>query len=189
MARVAKKKAKKVSSTKKPAAAKKRAAAKPAPQPVKKRAVAKKAAKAKKRPDAAATTRKATAPRKNVVAAKKVAKKTSAKAAPKASNTPPPRPRKHTRMDGANAFLPDVTSTGHKRVRDDFAEELGEEFVATVTSGESVDDARDAPVPEEEGGPFVTTRAREEFGRGRDASNPKGTEREPFPTTRGDGRP
>jgi hypothetical protein len=95
---------------------------------------------------------------------------------------------KNARRDGALAFLPDPTVIGHRRVRDDLAEELGEEFVAAVTSGEAVDDARDAPVPEEDGGPFVTTTANSQYGQGTDESNPEDAEREPFPTTRSERR-
>src|SRR5579863_9839394 len=42
------------------------------------------------------------------------------------------------------------------RESDDLAEELGEAFVMTATSGEQADeDIRDQEVPEERGGPFV----------------------------------
>jgi hypothetical protein len=70
---------------------------------------------------------------------------------------------------------------------DDLAEELGEAFVTTATSGEQADeDIRDQEVPEERGGPFVVTTAREEFASGTDASNPPGAERAPRPTTSSD---
>ncbi len=92
------------------------------------------------------------------------------------------------RRDDARAFLPDPTELGHRRVKDDFAEELGEDFVTAITTGESVDDARDAEVPEEEGGPFVTTSARQEFADDVDASNPEDAEPAAFPTTRSDRR-
>ncbi len=68
---------------------------------------------------------------------------------------------------------------------DDLAEELGEEFVQSATSGEqAAQDIRDEEVPEESGGPFVETSGRSEFAYGTDASNPKDAERAPFPTTR-----
>jgi hypothetical protein len=89
-------------------------------------------------------------------------------------------------MDGGAAFLPDPSATPSRRsrrVRDDLAEGLGEEFVLSATSAEAIDDDRDAPTPEEEGGPFVTTRAGNEYAKGTDASNPPDAEREPFPTT------
>lgn len=68
-------------------------------------------------------------------------------------------------------------------MNDDLAEGLGEDFLANATSGESADDARDQPVPEEEGGPFVTTSAGSQYARGTDESNPADAEREPFPIT------
>jgi hypothetical protein len=68
---------------------------------------------------------------------------------------------------------------------DDLAEELGEGFVESATSGEqAAEDIRDEEVPEESGGPFVETSGTSEFAYGTDASNPKDAERAPFPTTR-----
>ena len=68
---------------------------------------------------------------------------------------------------------------------DDLAEELGEEFVQSATSGEqAAPDSRDDEVPEESGGPFIETSGRSEFAYGTDASNPKEAEPAPFPTTR-----
>jgi hypothetical protein len=152
--------------------AKKAVAKKAAKKVVAKRAVAKKAAKR-------AVAKKAA---KKVVAKKAVGRRTSPpRSAPRRKNLR--APARNGRPDGAAAFLPDPTAIGHRRVRDDFAEELGEEFVSTATSGESVDDARDAPVPEEDGGPFVTASARSQYGSGTDESNPVDAEREPFPTT------
>lgn len=70
------------------------------------------------------------------------------------------------------------------RSGDDLAENLGEEFVASATSGENQEeDVLDQEVPEERGGPFVESTAGAEFGWGTDASNPKDAKREPFPTT------
>ena len=70
------------------------------------------------------------------------------------------------------------------RSKDDLAEELGEEFVMTATSGEDEgEDVANQAVPEELGGPFVLTDANTEFAEGTDASNPKGAKREPFPRT------
>ena len=88
-------------------------------------------------------------------------------------------------MDGGRAFLPDLGDGQNRRVKDDLAEELGEEFVAAATSGESTDDARDETLTEEEGGPFVTTSAESQYAGGTDASNPEDAEREPFPLTHG----
>jgi hypothetical protein len=70
------------------------------------------------------------------------------------------------------------------RPRDDLAEGLGEEFVEEVTSGENEGaDLQDREVSEERGGPFVVTTGATEFADGTDASNPKGSKREPFPRT------
>lgn len=69
-----------------------------------------------------------------------------------------------------------------KRKDDALADELGKEFVETVTSGEDEGvELRDAEVPEEIGGPFVTTDAGKEFADEPDASNPADATREPFP--------
>ncbi len=66
------------------------------------------------------------------------------------------------------------------RSADPLAEELGENFVRTLNSGE--DDAQDdEQVTEEIGGPFVETKADVEFAVGTDPSNPEGATREPFP--------
>jgi len=82
------------------------------------------------------------------------------------------------RDEGEEAFV-----SGHHS-RDDLAENLGEEFVSTVTSGEDEgEDVLDQVVPEEGGGPFVESNAETEFADGIDPSNPKGAKREPFPTT------
>jgi hypothetical protein len=79
--------------------------------------------------------------------------------------------------DGA-AFI------GGSHTNDDLAEELGEEAVETMTSGEDKgEDVADQDVPEERGGPFVVTAAGTEFADGIDASNPRNAKREPFPTT------
>jgi hypothetical protein len=68
-------------------------------------------------------------------------------------------------------------------MEDSLARELGEATVASATTGDQADEAiRDEDVPEEVGGPFVTTTAREEFALGPDASNPIDAEPAPFPT-------
>jgi hypothetical protein len=83
--------------------------------------------------------------------------------------------------DGEVAFVARAKSA------DPLVEALGEEFVAAATSGEegSLEDLNRG-VPEELGGPFVVTRARTEFARGTDRSNPKDATREPFPKTSAD---
>jgi hypothetical protein len=70
------------------------------------------------------------------------------------------------------------------RTQDSLGEELGEEAVRTMTSGEDQSDQlQNLQVDEENGGPFVTTSARQEFARGTDRSNPRKSTREPFPKT------
>jgi len=211
MARAAKKKSKEVavkSANRKTVPAKKRAstAKVAAPRRAAKKIAAKKGASTKiaaPRRAAKKVVAKKRAASLRVPTPKPAAKKTASRLAV-AKKTPLPvclpngrlraevqRLRAHTngrRMDGATAFLPDPTAIGHRRVKDEFAEELGEEFVSAATSGESVDDARDATVPEEDGGPFITTSADSQYAHGTDESNPEDAEREPFPTTRSDRR-
>ena len=85
--------------------------------------------------------------------------------------------REGTHRDDGVAFLEKPKS------RDPLAEALGEEFLETATSGEeATTEDLNRDVPEELGGPFIETSAREEFARGKDPSNPKSATREPFPT-------
>jgi len=67
---------------------------------------------------------------------------------------------------------------------DDLAEELGQETVIAMTSGEPqwVDDVN-RDVDEDDGGPFVITSAHKEFASGTDESNIEEATREPFPRT------
>ena len=72
----------------------------------------------------------------------------------------------------------------HSRSNDDLAEAFGEQFVEGATTGEGpAEDELDQEVPEERGGPFVRSNAGTEFAEGTDRSNPRGSKREPFPTT------
>ncbi|MGH7434737.1 MAG: hypothetical protein ACRENE_03605 [Polyangiaceae bacterium] len=65
---------------------------------------------------------------------------------------------------------------------DALASALGKEFVAAATTGDEVILGHlNEHITEDEGGPFVITDARREFGRKRDGSNPPGSTREPFP--------
>jgi hypothetical protein len=81
--------------------------------------------------------------------------------------------------DGSNrAFL-----KGKSRTKDPLGEELGEDAVRTMTSGEDQSDQLQLEVEEEIGGPFVTTSGGQEFARGTDRSNPRKATREPFPKT------
>jgi hypothetical protein len=80
--------------------------------------------------------------------------------------------------DEGHAFL-----TGF-RTGDALAEELGEAFLESATSGEeSEPERRDRVLPEEEGGPFVRTRASQEFAYELDESNIAEATREPLPKT------
>jgi hypothetical protein len=80
--------------------------------------------------------------------------------------------------DDNRAFLPE----GHSK--DDLAEELGEEAVEAMTSGESQrEDDLDQVTDEERGGPFVESTAGVEYAEGTDPSNPSTATREPFPKT------
>jgi hypothetical protein len=89
--------------------------------------------------------------------------------------------RRPSRPDDADAFLR-VRGGDPSNTKDDFAEELAEDFVGAATSGEEQGiESRDTVLDEEAGGPFVTTPATREFADGVDASNPEDAEREPFP--------
>ena len=73
---------------------------------------------------------------------------------------------------------------GGTRAADDLAEELAEEAVVAMTTGEdNLRDDLEAETDDEQGGPFVTSTGREEFAGGTDASNPLSATREPFPKT------
>jgi hypothetical protein len=81
----------------------------------------------------------------------------------------------------------DVAFVARAKSSDPLASALGQEFVESATTGESAGiEAFNEGIPEEEGGPFVLTRGRDEFAHGRDGSNPKGATREPFPRASAD---
>lgn len=165
---------------------KSKAPPKSAPAPKARKSIAR---KAKKTPRASAVVKKSTA--------KKLAKRGKAKPAAVAK-TPKKKPA-IVRRDGSGHLDPKYAATlraqSPKRAKDndraffresrsgdDLAEELGEEAVEKMTSGE--DDAEESlneRVTEEDGGPFVPTSGKTEFGYDTDASNPKGATREPFP--------
>lgn len=64
------------------------------------------------------------------------------------------------------------------------AEEMGEAFLQSATSGEESEaERRERILPEEEGGPFVRTRASQEFAYDFDESNIAEATREPLPKT------
>ncbi|HEX3696133.1 MAG TPA: hypothetical protein VH374_12185 [Polyangia bacterium] len=103
------------------------------------------------------------------------------------TRTPSNRPRRPEaagpkgRSDDGNAFFPDPED-GPARAPDDLAEEMGEEFVQSVTGGDTpAEDALNADVAEDIGGPFVETHASEELAPGTDGSNPVDAEAEPLP--------
>jgi hypothetical protein len=99
----------------------------------------------------------------------------------KRKRTPKEPMQRRERPDAGNAFLPDP-GQGPAQAPDVLAETLAEEFLASATSAEEAsEDVRDALVPEELGGPFVETTAREEMDRAPDASNPPDAAKEPFP--------
>ena len=70
---------------------------------------------------------------------------------------------------------------GH-RSKEDLAEELGEQGVIAMTSGQGQFlESADADNADEQGGPVLETPASREFASGTDASNPLDAEREPLP--------
>ncbi len=80
--------------------------------------------------------------------------------------------------DSARAFL------DGSRSDDPLAEELGEAFLETATSGEEAEASRrDEVTPDEFGGPFVYTSGREEYALDLDESNIAEATREPLPRT------
>ncbi len=71
------------------------------------------------------------------------------------------------------------------RSNEPLAESFGEQFVESVTTGESEAErsTSEEVTADEVGGPFIVTSGKTEFAQGTDASNPKGALREPFPRT------
>jgi hypothetical protein len=90
-------------------------------------------------------------------------------------------------LENAERGGDDVAFLGRAKSSDPLAEVLGEKFVEAATTGEDAGfEALNQAMPEDVGGPFVVTRGRDEFAHGRDASNPKGATREPFPKVSAD---
>jgi len=88
----------------------------------------------------------------------------------RASSRPP--------RDDGTAFL-----TGF-HTSEPLAEELGEAFLLSATSGEESEaERRERILPEEDGGPFVRTRASQEYAYDFDESNIAEATREPLPKT------
>jgi hypothetical protein len=202
----AKKKSPKKTKAGKKSSAKKASLAAKKPKVAARKAAPKKT-KAAAKPKAAKKAKAAAKPKaaKPKAAKPKAAKKAKAAAKPKATakTSAPKAPVKApARRDRPGHIAPkygrellaksggpdrDVDDKGFlKRARstDDLAERLGEEVIEEATSGENEGgDIQDEIVPEERGGPFVVTRASQEFAYEPDASNPKRSRREPFPRT------
>jgi hypothetical protein len=109
--------------------------------------------------------------------------------APRRKKTPAPVPERASlngpavaqvrpgRVNRESAFFADA-----RHANDELAEELGESFVLSATSGEDPEEHFQRESPEEEGGPFLETSGRTEFGYGVDESNPEDAEKAPWPT-------
>jgi hypothetical protein len=202
----AKKKPAAKSPAKRTAAAKKSSSKKPAAKksPAKKTAAATKKATATKKLAKAATKKPAAAAKKPAKAATKKAAATATKNAaatatkPAATATAKRKPFKRRDATGhldpsyandlrrksreGNESDDDRAFLVGERANDALAEELGREFVETVTSGEDEgNELRDELVTEEQGGPFVTSTVGQEVAEGTDESNPADATREPFP--------
>jgi hypothetical protein len=122
-------------------------------------------------------------------------------AASKAKPKPKASPSGTRRIDGAGHMNPEHAERLHVRSNegreedpvafvqdhssaDDLAEELGEQTVAAMTTGQDdFQEGRDEQTVEERGGPFVETSGNSEFADGLDESNIEGATREPFPRT------
>jgi hypothetical protein len=161
-----------------------------------KKSVAKKKSAAKKKSPA----KKKSAAKKKSVAKKGAPKKKSAAKPQKKKRAAPPKRKPRVRRDATGHLDPSYArdlrrasreNAEHdddraflvgKRRDDALAQELGTEFVETVTSGEDEGvELRDEAVTEELGGPFVPSTAGKEFADEPDESNPEGATREPFP--------
>jgi hypothetical protein len=177
-----KKRAKRSTKAKAPKRAKRVKAKAAAPR---KAIAARKPAKRRKKPRPAKAKAKTTTKKK--VQAKKTQAKTAAPISRRdGSGHLNPRYKAELRALSRESNVKDDDRAFFNKARstDDLAEELGEQAVETMNSGENEgEDVLDQTVPEEKGGPFVVTPAGTEFADGTDASNPKGATREPFPRT------
>jgi hypothetical protein len=91
--------------------------------------------------------------------------------------TPAAAQERPGRVNRESAFFTDA-----RHATDELAEELGESFVLSATSGEDPEEHFQRERPEEEGGPFLETSGRTEFAYGVDESNPEDAEKAPWPT-------
>lgn len=91
--------------------------------------------------------------------------------------------RDHSRRaDDADAFLPDPDG-GVSYAGDELAQELVDEFLRSVTSGDDAgEEMMDHETPDECGGPFLIRSGRSIFVRGSDESNPVDGSREALPS-------
>jgi len=113
-------------------------------------------------------------------------KKTAQAAHPRAKGARParvqaapelaPRQKHPGRPEQRRAFFDDA-----RHATDELAEELGESFVLSATSGEDPEEYYQSERPEEEGGPFLETSGHTEFAHGVDESNPENAEPAPWP--------
>jgi len=169
--------------------------------PLSKRPKAKPAVKAAPKKKASPKRPAAAKPKSKPKPKAKVLAKAAPKAKPVAKSAPKAKPIQ--RRDGAGHLDPKYAADLRARIQphedettaflgegrssssDDLAEELAEEAVETMTSGEyEAEDALNQSVPEDRGGPFVPSTAGAEFAsEDEDESNPQGATREPFPTT------
>lgn len=92
--------------------------------------------------------------------------------------------RKLLEASGARARDDDGRAFIDGAAREELSEELGEAFLQAATSGEDAElERRESVIPEESGGPFVTTTAGQEFAGGTDESNIPEATREALPRT------
>ena len=143
----------------------------------KKKATKKRAAPKKKKPAAkrAKPVKKAAAPKKAAVS-KKLAERQRLVREQRALERDVENEPERSTMSESPEYIADA-------MNDSLGEELGEAAVASAVSGDQEDEnIRDEDLPEESGGPFVTTSARQELARGTDGSNPEDAEPADFPT-------
>jgi hypothetical protein len=122
--------------------------------------------------------------------ARTAAARKNAAPARKSSAPPPtrrvrPRPGVEVGERQAHPGRPEQTEaffTDARHATDPLAEELGESFVLSATSGEDPEEHYDRELPEEDGGPYLETSGRTEFGYGVDESNPEDAEPAPWPS-------
>ena len=120
---------------------------------------------------------------------KKTAEKPATQAAPRREDRPGHFDPKYAAtlrgLSGhSNKDTDERAFVGKSHSRDDLAEELAEEAVVAMTSGEDgLGDDLQSSVAEDSGGPFVGSTGGKEFAEGTDASNPASADKEPFPKT------